>query len=106
MAALSEPISIKHLIEDAHNLNKEILRLARALDVDLADSSSLDHLINTPHPSCDDKFKKCETLRGLIILRGQVAMELKQANYLDPINPVHEKIYSYLIKTKQPSQFS
>ncbi len=93
MSNFSEPIGTSRLIEDAHNLNREILRLATALDVDLLNPATLEHLINTPHPSCDEKFRKCETLRGLIILRGQVALELRQADYPDPINPVHEKIY-------------
>ena len=97
MNNFSEPICTSRLVEDAHNLNREILRLATILDIDLSNPANIEHLINTPHPSCNDKFKKCETLRGLIILRGQVALELRQADHPDAINPVHEEIYSFLV---------
>lgn len=100
MSKLSEPISINHLLEDAHRLNQEIIRLASVLKINIANPSCITKLINTPHPSCDDHFHKCETLKGLIILRGKLAIELKEAQYQDEINPVHESIYEYLFKTQ------
>ena len=62
----SEPIHRERLIDDAHRLNQEILRLANALGVDLTNHQMVIEMIHAPHLPCDDKFHKCETLKGLI----------------------------------------
>lgn len=95
----SEPIHRERLIDDAHRLNQEILRLANALGVDLTNHQMVIEMIHAPHLPCDDKFHKCETLKGLMILRGKIAMELRLAGHTDPINPVDESIYKLLTKS-------
>lgn len=97
MNDISEPIQSEALINDAHKINQEILRLANALKVDLTNESFVNELIYQQHLPCDDHFHKCQTLRGLIILRGKVAIDLKSMGFQDPINPVHEAIYKYLL---------
>jgi hypothetical protein len=98
-SGFSEPIHQERLVDDAHRLNQEILRLANALGVDLTNHHMVIEMIHAPHLPCDDKFHKCETLKGLMILRGKIAMELRLAGHTDPINPVDESIYTLLTKS-------
>jgi hypothetical protein len=98
-SSFSEPIHRERLVNDAHRLNQEILRLASALGVDLTNQHMVIEMIHAPHLPCDDKFHKCETLKGLIILRGKIAMELRLAGHTDPVNPVDESIYKLLTKS-------
>ena len=60
------------LNEDIHELNKEIVRLAYFLNVDIENPKVVDDLLSTNLPNDHEHFHKLATLKGLILLRGHI----------------------------------
>lgn len=79
-----------------HQLNQEIARLAFALNLDLSNHLFLHQFLQQEIDREHDHFHKRETLKGLIILRGKISMELTEAGQQDLQSPVHESVYQLL----------
>ena len=79
-----------------HQLNQEIDRLAFALNLDLSNHLFLHQFLQQEIDREHDHFHKRETLKGLIVLRGKISMELTESGQQDFSSPVHESIYNLL----------
>ena len=79
-----------------HQLNQEIDRLAFALKLDLSNHAFLHQFLIQEIDHDHDHFHKRETLKGLIILRGKISVELTEAGQPDLPSPVDEAIYQFL----------
>lgn len=79
-----------------HQLNQEINRLAFALKLDLSNHVFLHQFLQQEIDREHDHFHKRETLKGLIVLRGKISMELTESGQQDFSSPVDESIYQLL----------
>ncbi|QWD63709.1 hypothetical protein [Polynucleobacter sp. MWH-UH2A] len=79
-----------------HQLNQEIIRLAFALKLDLSNHVFLHQFLLQEIDREHDHFHKRETLKGLIILRGKISIDLAESGQQDLPSPVHESIYQLL----------
>jgi len=97
---IPEPIESDYFDTDLHEVNKEIVRLAFLLDIDLTNSAIIRNLLDKELPNDHEHFYKLETLKGLILLRGHMRKERQEAGLEDGSSPVDEPTY----KTLHPKQ--
>lgn len=96
MNSFLDPLQKQEYEKTIHELNQEIVRLAFALDIDLSNPAFLHRFLTSEISPEHDHFHKRETLKGLIMLRGQVCAEVKDAG-IDPLpGPIDESIYQLL----------
>jgi hypothetical protein len=100
MSHIDKPYLNNELHTVVHDLNKEIDRLAFALKLDLSNHAFLHQFLSQEIDREHDHFHKRETLKGLIILRGKLSMDLIESGQQDLPSPVHESIYQ-LLQVKQ-----
>jgi hypothetical protein len=101
MNSFIEPLLKKEYEKTVHELNQEIVRLAYALELDLSNPAFLHQFLSSDINPENDRFHKYETLKGLIMLRGQICGEVQEAG-IDPLpGPTDESIYQAL-KVHQP----
>jgi hypothetical protein len=98
MSQMDKPYLENELTEVVHQLNQEIDRLAFALKLDLSNHTFLHQFL---FQKIDPEHKR-ETLKGLIILRGKISLDLTESGQQDLPSPVHESIYQ-LLRVKQSS---
>jgi hypothetical protein len=96
MKSLEIPRLNDEFEETVHQLNKEIVRLAFAVNLDLSSHAFLHEFLAKEIDRDHDHFHKRETLKGLIVLRGQMSLKMAEAGYKDLPSPVHESIYQLL----------
>jgi hypothetical protein len=102
MSQMDKPYLENELTEVVHQLNQEIDRLAFALKLDLSNHTFLHQFLFQKIDPEHDHFHKRETLKGLIILRGKISLDLTESGQQDLPSPVHESIYQ-LLRVKQSS---
>lgn len=96
MNTISAPLQENEYEKTIHELNQEIVRLAFALNLDLSNHAFLHQFLMADIDRDHDQFHKRETLKGLIMLRGQICSELKDAGIEALPGPIDESIYSAL----------
>ena len=96
MNTISAPFQEHEYEKTIHELNQEIVRLAFALNLDLSDHENLHQFLLADIDRKHDHFHKRETLKGLIVLRGQICMQLREAGITALPGPIDEKIYQML----------
>ena len=84
------------LNEDIHELNKEIVRLAYFLNVDLERVDVVDELLEKNLPDDHENFYKLATLKGLILLRGHIHQLRAEHGVPDGKSPLEEEIFQRL----------
>jgi|GEM_PF-933657 hypothetical protein len=84
------------LNEDIHELNKEIVRLAYFLNVDIENPKVVDDLLSTNLPNDHEHFHKLATLKGLILLRGHIHQLRAEHGVPDGNSPLEEEIFQRL----------
>ena len=100
MSQIDKPYLDNELHKVVHELNQEIDRLAFALKLDLSNHTFLHQFLIQEIDREHDHFHKRETLKGLIILRGKISIELTESGQQDLPSPIHESIYQ-LLKVEQ-----
>lgn len=96
MNTISAPFQEVEYEKTVHELNQEIVRLAYALNLDLSNHAFLHEFLLANIDRSHDHFHKRETLKGLIMLRGKICTQLKEAG-IEPLpGPIDESIYSLL----------
>lgn len=101
MSDISEPISADYFDNDLHAVNKEIVRLAFLLNVDLTDPAAIKLLLDKDLPNDHEHFYKLETLKGLILLRGHMRLERQESGLSDGNSPAEEEVFKALQKYHQ-----
>ena len=99
---MDKPYLENELTAVVHQLNQEIDRLAFALNLDLSNHAFLHQFLFQEIDREHDHFHKRETLKGLIILRGKISVDLTESGQQDLPSPVHESIYQ-LLRVNQSS---
>ena len=96
MNTISGPVQENDYEKTIHELNREIVRLAFALNLDLSNHAYLHEFLTADIDRAHDHFHKRETLKGLIVLRGQICMRVRDSG-MEPLpGPIDESIYKLL----------
>ena len=96
MNTIPGPVQEHEYENTIHELNKEIVRLAFALNLDLSDHTALHDFLISNIDREHDHFHKHETLKGLIVLRGQICVQIRDAGMEPLAGPIDESIYQLL----------
>jgi hypothetical protein len=93
---IPEPIRSDYFDSDLHEVNKEIVRLAFLLNIDLTNPIIIKNLIDKELPNDHEHFYKLETLKGLILLRGHMRLERQESGLVDGSSPIDEPTFKNL----------
>ena len=93
---IPEPIRSDYFDSDLHEVNKEIVRLAFLLNIDLTNPIIIKNLLDKELPNDHEHFYKLETLKGLILLRGHMRQERLESGLIDGSSPIDEPTYKKL----------
>ncbi len=96
MTDLSETNSADYFDDDLHEVNKEIVRLAFLLNIDLTNPIAIKCLLDKTLPDDHEHFYKLETLKGLILLRGHMRQDRQESGLADGISPTEEDVFKLL----------
>ncbi|HQT82275.1 MAG: hypothetical protein B7Z60_08975 [Ferrovum sp. 37-45-19] len=97
------PISPNEFDHDLHALNREIVRLAYILKIDLTNPAQTDRLLSddTLYQSKDSLSKELLTLKGLLLLRGELRKERMESGLPDGESPIDEEVFKQLAPKKE-----
>ena len=92
------PISPSEFDNDLHAVNREIVLLAYILNIDLENQHQIDELMSdtTLSQSKDKLSQEKMTLKGLLVLRGELSKERIESGLSEGMSPLDEEAFKQL----------